>query len=79
MPDHINIHPPRRRDELEDRLKFERVQVELTVLREAYDELRGDMDSIFTRIGRREQVELHYPDGEIVLITRAKPRTEKEG
>jgi hypothetical protein len=35
MPDHINIHPPRRRDELEDRLKFERMQAELTVLREA--------------------------------------------
>jgi hypothetical protein len=32
-----------------------------------------------TGIGRNEQVELVYPNGEIVLITKARKRGEKEG
>lgn len=79
MADHNNIRSPRDRMDLEERLQRERLEAELTVLREAYDDLRGDLDAIFTRIGRGDQVDLQFPDGEIVTITRARPRKSQEG
>ena len=79
MADHINIAAPKKRHELEDRLWRERMQTELKVLQEAYDKLASDMDSIFTRIGRGEQVELRYPDGQVIPITKARRRGDKDG
>lgn len=79
MADHINIAAPRKRYELEERLQREQMQTEIRVLQEAYDSLASDMDAIFTRIARGEQAELHYPDGQVIPITRARRRGDKDG
>lgn len=74
MADHINISAPRRRHELQERITAQQMKAEMEILRNAYDDMASDLDSIFTRIARGEQVELHYPDGTIVPITKARRR-----
>jgi len=78
VADHINIRAPRDLFEMEDRFQKARLEAEMKVLQTAYETVRADLDSIFTRIGRGEQVELHYPDGKVVLITKAKKRGNGE-
>lgn len=79
MPDHINIHMPRTRDVLQDAIGRAQLEAEMKVLRTNYDKMAGDLEAIFTRIGRGDQVELHFPDGNVVPITRARPRKAGEG
>ena len=78
MADHINISAPRSRSELQERIGAEQAKAEMTILRSAYDDMASNLDSIFTRIARGEQVELHYPDGKVILVTKAKPRKAGE-
>jgi hypothetical protein len=49
------------------------------ILERACNRALIQLQSIFDGIGRNEQVELVYPNGEIVLITKARKRGEKEG
>lgn len=79
MADHINIRPPRDLFEMEDRMAKARLEAEMKVLQAAYEKVCADLDSIFTRIARGDQVELHYPDGQVVLITRARKRGSGDG
>lgn len=78
MADHINIHAPQKRYDLQDELARAHMEAEMTVLRNRYDKMADDLDAIFTRIARGEQVELHYPDGTMVPITRARRRNAGE-
>jgi len=79
MADHINISAPRMRYELQDQLETAKMRAELDTLRMHYDSRANDLASIFNRIARGEQVELHYPDGTVIPITRARKRGEKDG
>lgn len=79
MADHINISAPRDRDALRDRIEKAQMKAELETLRIHYDSMVENLDSIFTRIARGEQVELHYPDRTVIPITRARKRGEKDG
>ncbi|RWB67598.1 hypothetical protein [Mesorhizobium sp.] len=79
MADHINIHAPRDRYDLRAEIELAHMKAEMALLQQRYDKMESDLDSIFTRIARGDQVELHYPNGEIVLITKARKRGEKEG
>lgn len=79
MADHINISAPRRRHEMRDDIARAQMEAEMKLLKDGYDDMAGDLDAIFTRIARGEQVELHYPDGTVVPITKARPRKAGEG
>lgn len=79
MADHINIRLPCRRSELQESIASAQMKIEMELLRNAYDDMRGELESIFTRIARGEQVELHYPDGTVVPITKARRRGERDG
>jgi len=73
MIDHINIQDPERRgvesQMYRDLLEIGQLRVELKQLRQWYDALANDLTSIFTRIERGDQTELHYRDGRVFVIT----------
>lgn len=75
MTDHINITHPDSRDRwMHYRREIERLKADLTLTNSMLMEVQGDLSSIFTRIQRGEQVELHYPDGTVIPITKARRR-----
>lgn len=78
MADHINISWPRQLWEMEDRVAKAKLEAEMRVLQTAYEAMASNLDAIFTRIARGDQVELHYPDGKVILVTKAKPRKAGE-
>lgn len=78
MADHINISAPRHRYEMQDAIARAHMEAEMKLLQMHHDKMADDLDSIFTRIARGEQVELHYPDGKVILVTKAKPRKAGE-
>lgn len=71
-PDHINIQHPDYRgvhsDQYRDRLEVRRLKAELEQLNLYHDAVCRDLEAIFTRIGRGEKSELHYPDGRVFVI-----------
>jgi hypothetical protein len=73
MADHINIqHPDYRGVESQtyrSMLENEKLKLELKQLRQWYDTIERDLDSIFTRTERGEKTELHYPDGRVYIIS----------
>lgn len=79
MADHINISAPRKRYEMQDEIARAHMEAEMKLLQARYDGMASDLDAIFTRIARGEQVELHYPDGTVVPITKARKRGERDG
>jgi hypothetical protein len=69
MADHININEPGRFDrELDHQIAAAKAQVDLTFANKRADALARDLDAIFTRIGRGDEVELHYADGRRIVI-----------
>lgn len=74
MTDHSDVGAPRTRADLAEIIEARRLKVELEVLQCAYDTMADDMKAMFARIARGEQVELRYPDGTVVPVTRARRR-----
>lgn len=71
--DHINIqHPDHRGVESQtyrDRLEIDKLRVELKQLRQWYDAVCKDLESIFNRTEKGDISELHYPDGRVFQIS----------
>ncbi|AID18367.1 hypothetical protein PPF1_54 [Rhizobium phage vB_RleM_PPF1] len=70
MPDHINIHHP------DSRAKYRHEMLEIVQLRARVSTLEsfllnaeGDLEAIFTRIERGDEVELHMQSGAVFVIT----------
>jgi hypothetical protein len=77
MADQVS-HPPRF-SEMHDEVLIAQTQAKMDVLERINERLARQLAAIFDGIGRNEQVELVYPNGEVVLITKARKRGEKEG
>lgn len=77
MADQVS-HPERVSD-LQERVAKAQVDAKMTVLEQMIDRMHSQLQSIFDGIARGGQVELVYPDGEVVLITKARPRKTGEG
>lgn len=71
--DHINVmHPDRYSldsDIFRDRLTIRKLQVELENVTQFHAAVSRNLEAIFTRIGRGDPVELHYPDGRVFVVT----------
>lgn len=79
MNDHVNIqHPDSYRRMVEEKSEIEALKVRIKILEQANAGLSSNLDAIFNRIARGDQVELHYPDGSVVLITKARKRNAGE-
>lgn len=77
MADQVS-HPPRISD-LQARIAQAQTQAKMDLLERANEILTLQLTAIFDGIGRNEQVELVYPNGELVLITKARPRKAGDG
>ncbi|BCH12009.1 hypothetical protein MesoLj131c_62670 [Mesorhizobium sp. 131-3-5] len=77
MADQIT-HPPRLSD-LQLQITQAQTQAKMDLLERTNERLTSHLQAIFDGIGRNEQVELVYPGGELVLITKARPRRAGEG
>lgn len=77
MADQVS-HPPRISD-MQREIARAQEAAKMRVLEETNEDLRHQLAAIFDGIGRNEQVELVCPNGEVVLITKARKRGEKEG
>lgn len=69
MPDHINInHPQRRERERRDQLNLAKLEATISVLERHLSAIESDLESIFTRIERGLECELHMPNGDVYVI-----------
>jgi hypothetical protein len=73
------VHYPARISDIEFEIADAQRNAKVAILERAHNRLSLQLAAIFDGIGRNEQVELVYPNGEIVLITKARKRGEKEG
>jgi len=64
--------------DLDEKIAAAAQRAKLEVVTQELLAAQTSLTAIFDGIGNGEQVPLTYPDGRVVLITRAKPRTEKE-
>lgn len=70
MPDHVNIHHPDSRAKYRrERLAIEELRAKVSTLESFLLDAEGDLEAIFTRIERGDQVELNMPSGEVFIIT----------
>ncbi|MBB3297841.1 MULTISPECIES: hypothetical protein [unclassified Rhizobium] len=70
MPDHINIHHPDSRAKYRrERLLIEELRAKVSTLESFLIDAEGDLEAIFTRIERGDEVELHMPSGAVFVIT----------
>lgn len=74
MIENANVSAPVLRSDLQGEIENAQRTAEMAILRSRYDTMAADLDVIFTRIARGEQVELRYADGTVVPITRARRR-----
>ncbi|MBX5112735.1 hypothetical protein [Rhizobium lentis] len=75
MPDHINInHPDSRARWREKTLEIVQLRAKITMLENCLLDIEGDLEAIFTRIERGDEVELHMQSGAVFVIT-GKERT----
>ncbi|ODT87038.1 hypothetical protein [Phenylobacterium sp. SCN 70-31] len=71
MADHINISQIDRFDsEWNSRLEFNKLKAELDIMTQRFKQAQSNLDAIFTRIARGEDVELHYSNGDVVRVGR---------
>lgn len=69
MPDHINIHHPRPREErMRHAIEVAELKARASVMAAYIADMESDLTAIFTRIGRGDPVELHYPDGSVIPV-----------
>lgn len=74
----MNIYHPGRTSDLEDKIAAAAQRARMEIITVELHALQQSLAAIFDGIARREQVDLTYDDGEIVTITRAKKRGEKD-
>jgi hypothetical protein len=78
MADHINISQIDRFDSRwDDRLAYEKLKVELDIMTKRFEQAQSNLDAIFSRVARGDEVELHYRDGAVVRIGRLEPAAEE--
>ncbi len=69
MADHSNIHHPGSREgRMRAAIEVAELKARLDVMERYLFDATTDLEAIFTRIGKGERVELHYPDGEIIRV-----------
>jgi hypothetical protein len=73
------IQHPGRMSDLDEKIAAAAQRAKLEVITQELRAAQTSLAAIFDGIGQRRAGPAHYPDGKVVLITRAKPRTEKEG
>lgn len=78
MADVSIAHPGRTSDEIE-RIERAKMRAEMEHLQGRVERLSSDMAAIFDAIANGEQIDLQYPDGRVLTVTRAKKRGEREG
>jgi hypothetical protein len=79
MADYINISEIDRFDtRWDERVAFDKIKVELDIMTKRFEQAESHLSAIFTRIGRGDEVQLHYRDGEVVRIGRldAEPKDD---
>lgn len=70
MPDHINInHPDGRARWRSEMLEIAQLRAKVQTLENSLLSVEGDLDAIFTRIERGDEVELHMPSGAVFVVT----------
>ncbi len=70
MPDHINIHHPDSRAKYRrERLAIEELRAKVSTLESFLFDAEADLEAIFTRIERGDEVELNMPSGAVFVIT----------
>lgn len=74
----MNIDHPGRISDLEDKITAAAQKARIEVITAELHAAKRSLAAIFDCIARREQIDLTYDDGEIVTITRAKKRGEKD-
>lgn len=77
MPDQVTAPP--RLSEMQLEVSRAQLAAKMEVLERVNERLTLHLQWIFDGIGRNEQVELVYPNGEVVLITKARKRERGEG
>lgn len=76
MADHINItHPDRYREWRRNDIETAKLKAEIEVLERSVTALSSDLDAIFTRIASGDEVELHYPDGSVIVVKAEAPQS----
>lgn len=70
MADHINIHCPDYGDRWATRLHILKLEAEIKNLQAERDQYRNDLEAIFTRIERGDEVWLYPSKGERVSVIR---------
>ncbi|MDG4887616.1 MAG: hypothetical protein E5V67_22820 [Mesorhizobium sp.] len=73
------VTAPLRLSDLQASIARAQIEAKMDVLERTNERLTLHLQSIFDGIGRNEQVELIYPNGEVVLITKARKRDRGEG
>ncbi|ANM12102.1 hypothetical protein [Rhizobium sp. N324] len=70
MPDHVNIHHPDRRAERREKaVTIAELRAKISTLETYLDSAERDLEAIFTRIERGDEVELHMQSGAVFVIT----------
>ncbi|MBY2911405.1 hypothetical protein [Rhizobium leguminosarum] len=70
MPDHINInHPDSRAKYRHEMLEIVQLRARVSTLESFLLNAEGDIEAIFTRIERGDEVELHMQSGAVFVIT----------
>lgn len=70
----MTVNAPPRLDALTTEIARAQDAAKLKFLERAVERLTGELAEIFDGIARGEHVELAYPDGSIITITRARNR-----
>lgn len=78
MADVTIAHPGRTSSELE-RIERAKMRAEMEHLQARVERLSSDMAAIFDGIRNGDRVELTYEDGEVITITKARKRGDREG
>jgi len=72
MADHVNIIQIERFDQhWDDRLAHDKIKAELEIMTMRFQQAQSNLDAIFTRIRRGDDVELHYRNGDVIRVVRA--------
>lgn len=51
-----------------NKLRFDKLELELKQLRSFHDQVAKHLESIFNRIAAGKAVKLNYPDGKVIMI-----------
>lgn len=70
------VQHPGRGSDVDMAISRAKENAENKILRETIERLQFSLAAIFDGIKAGEQVPLHYPDGTVLLATKAKPRNK---